>query len=221
MTNDHIVDIEDPNSRIREKGMCVHLQFDYKKSTQALNFLARKNSGQINKMKAIKLVYFADRYHLRKYGRPITNDEYYAMVLGPVNSGVKDLAEMTCFLGPKEEKYAKAYLESVDQYTIQSVQDCDTEVFSESDQEALSFAWGRFGHYNQFELADITHRYPEWKKHETALNREDTSRVRMKYEDFFEDPPIEVEQCHSLNNQDRTDRMEELQELAKIESLWN
>lgn len=28
-----------------------------------------------------ELVYFADRYHLRKFGRPITNDEYFAMAI--------------------------------------------------------------------------------------------------------------------------------------------
>ena len=46
----------------------------------------------------IKLIFFADRYHIRKYGRPITNDEYLAMDFGPVNSGVKDIAEMSGFL---------------------------------------------------------------------------------------------------------------------------
>lgn len=59
--------------------MCVHLPFDYRKTTQALNFFAVKNGGHINKMRSIKLIYFADRFHLRKYGRPITNDEYFAM----------------------------------------------------------------------------------------------------------------------------------------------
>ena len=53
--------------------MCIHLEFDHEKATQAINFFARESGGQINKMKAIKLIYFAERYHLRKYGRPITN----------------------------------------------------------------------------------------------------------------------------------------------------
>lgn len=201
--------------------MCVHLQFDYKKSTQALNFFAEKSGGQINKLKAIKLVYFADRYHLRKHGRPITNDEYYAMGFGPVSSGIKDLAEMNAFLGPKEEKHASAFIEAAGRYHFRSIQTCDTEVFSESDLEALSFAWEKFGQYDEFELAEIAHKYPEWKKHEIALSREGISRVRMNYEDFFDDPPAAFEQCHALDNEDRTDRVEELKELEKIEMLWN
>ena len=58
------------------------LFFDYKKATQALNFFALKEGGTINKMKALKLIYFADRYNLRKYGRPVRNDDYWAMGYG-------------------------------------------------------------------------------------------------------------------------------------------
>ena len=86
--------------------MCVHLNFDYQKATQSLTFFAEKEGGRIHKMKALKLVYLADRYHLRKYGRPITNDEYFAMPYGPVASGVKDIIEMSDFLGA-EEKFMK------------------------------------------------------------------------------------------------------------------
>src|SRR5438309_84841 len=72
--------------------------FSHRKATQALNFFAQRAGGSINKMKALKLVYFADRYHLRKYGRPVVGDEYLAMNYGPVASGTKDLAEMSDFL---------------------------------------------------------------------------------------------------------------------------
>lgn len=52
--------------------------FSHRKATQALNFFARKAPGHsINKMKALKLVYFADRYHLRKYGRPVVGDNIW------------------------------------------------------------------------------------------------------------------------------------------------
>jgi hypothetical protein len=82
--------------------VCIHLPFVYKKATQAVNYFAQRSGGIINKMKAIKLIYFADRYHLRKYGRPITNDEYLAMDYGLVSSGVKDIAEMSGFFRSSE-----------------------------------------------------------------------------------------------------------------------
>ncbi len=43
--------------------MFCTLKFDYKKATQALNFFAIKCGGKIDKMKALKLIFFADRYH--------------------------------------------------------------------------------------------------------------------------------------------------------------
>ena len=51
------------------------MSFSYKKATQALNYFARQSGGHLHKMKALKLLFFADRFHLRKSGRPLTNDE--------------------------------------------------------------------------------------------------------------------------------------------------
>src|SRR2546426_6564656 len=96
------------------------LTFSHRKATQVLNFFARKNGGQINKMKALKLVFFADRYHLRQFGRPITNDEYLAMEYGPVASGCKDLAEMSDFLDLHERSYAEKFLACAGQYDFAS-----------------------------------------------------------------------------------------------------
>jgi len=67
------------------------LEFDHKKATQALNFFAKRAGGKITKLNALKLIYLADRYHLRKYGRPIFSDTYWAMPYGPVASSVKDI----------------------------------------------------------------------------------------------------------------------------------
>ena len=66
----------------------------YKKATQALNFLAKKKGGKINRMKALKLIYFADRLHLRTYGRPIIGDDYWAMQFGPVPSCTNNIAKL-------------------------------------------------------------------------------------------------------------------------------
>ncbi len=194
------------------------MKFDYKKAVQSLNFFAIKNGGQINKLKAIKLIYFADRYHLRKYGRPTTNDDYFAMSYGPVGSGVKDISEMSEFLGSEEKKDASLYIKSPDPYKVESIKNSKAEIFSESDLEALLFAWNKFGQYDEFELAEITHKYPEWKKHKQVL--EDCSRVRMDYKDFFSDPPDNIEKCYPLSHEDKEDRIAHIEEIAKIDALW-
>ena len=69
----------------------LHFEFDYRKATQALNYFAGQEGDQINKMKVLKLLYFVDRYHIRKYGRLVTNDNYLAMQHGPVPPRQKTL----------------------------------------------------------------------------------------------------------------------------------
>jgi uncharacterized phage-associated protein len=196
------------------------LTFAHRKATQALNFFARKAGGQINKMKALKLVFFADRYHLRQYGRPITNDEYLAMEYGPVPSGCKDLAEMSDFLDPHERSYAGRFLRRTGQHDFASSAEVEALVFSKTDLEALEFAWRHFGPLDQFRLAEITHEYPEWKRHEAALQSPDVSRIGMSYRHFLEPAPGGVDPAPELSEDDRRLREEELDELQIIESLW-
>lgn len=195
--------------------------FSHRKATQALNFFAHRSGRSINKMKALKLVYFADRYHLRKYGRPVVGDEYVAMNYGPVASGTKDVAEMSDFLGEEEARYAKKFIEpSESGLAYSSVADVDEKVFSESDREALRFAWGRFGRVEKYALSKLTHRYPDWKKHEAALKSKVVSRVPMNYRDFLQDPEGNAEPCHRLRDAEREAIASGIDEIAAFERRW-
>jgi uncharacterized phage-associated protein len=164
--------------------MVTLLETSYKKATQALNFLARKKEGKINKMKAIKLIYLADRLHLRKYGRPIIGDVYWAMKMGPVGSCVKRVAELTN-MSEDVYLYAKKYVQPIDnkKHHIASFKPVDLDVFSKTDIECLEAVYNQFSDKDQFELRDITHQYPEWIKHEKQLKT--GKRAQMNYDDFF------------------------------------
>jgi uncharacterized phage-associated protein len=200
----------------------MNLPFAYRKATQALNFFARKSSGRINKLKALKLVFFADRYHLRKYGRAITNDRYLAMNYGPVPSGTKDLAEQSEFLGELEKQYSGRFIRPSreDVHALESIDEVETSVFSQSDLEALEYAWQKFGAADGFRLAELTHEYPEWRKHEAALKSGETTRALMAYDDFLEDPPTGVEPCFALSDEERECRKEMLEEAFHFEAKW-
>ena len=196
-----------------------HLKFSHKKATQILNYFAIKEGGKINKMKALKLTFLVDRYHLRKYGRPVTNDEYFAMQLGPVASGVKDIAENSDFLDENVKEYSSQFLELKNRYDLISKHLLEEDVFSTSDLEALSFIWDKFGSMTEFELSHVTHQYPEWKKHQETLKT--TSRVRMNLEDFLDDPTSNIEKCYPLSKGEKLDRKDQLKELNYLESLWS
>jgi len=207
--------------KVYHKGMKMLLEFDHKKATQAINYLAKKEGGKIDKLKLIKLIYFADRFHLRRYGRPIANDAYLAMPLGPVGSSVKDIAEFSDFLDETERGYAATYLGTGGLVnTIVSIADVDMEVFSKSELEALDFAYSEFGNKSPLALVDITHRYPEWDKFKRALESKETTREPMSYADFFKNPSNGLDDKFALSADILGASQELFEEDYKVAEYW-
>jgi len=142
----------------------------------------------MNKMKALKLVFFADRYHLRKYGRLVSSDNYVAMEYGPVGSTTRDvLQENEITLGKGFLDYVGQYIQT-QEYEFSCSKDVDDDELSKSDVEALDFALKTFGHFSQYELADITHDYPEWKEYERYLKTNNSYPIDPLK--FFSDPDV-------------------------------
>lgn len=160
--------------------------FNHKKAVQALAILASKEGGTINKMKAIKLIWLSDRLHLRKFGRTITGDTYFAMKLGPVASNIKDIIEASTYCSEEELTYSADFLNRIDSNNYGTQNPPLLKVFSKSDIEAIDNVYAVYGHLNQFELSELSHLFPEWKKWESALEK-NQSRYPMDFEDFFQD----------------------------------
>jgi uncharacterized phage-associated protein len=163
-------------------------EFNHKKAVQCLNYFAGINGGIINKMKAIKLIWLADRAHIRRYGRPIIMDQYFALPFGPIPSNTKDLAEVNVFSSEDEVTYRNNYINVIDKFTFQSVNKIDEKVFSQTDLTIIENIYSEFGNFSEYELSELSHSYPEWKKHEAGLINKTASRFQMDYLDFFEDP---------------------------------
>lgn len=166
---------------------------DYEKLTQLLNFFIKKNdNSRIQKVKAIKLVWAADRYHARKYGRLVSADAYCAMEFGPVASATKDVANI-------DQRYVDEvfidYINSIisrDEkgYVLYSHGAVDEKQFSKTDVEAMEFAWNTFGNLDGFAIANISHEYPEWKKFKNQIESGLTKSEPIDVADFFEDPDV-------------------------------
>ena len=191
----------------------------YKKATQALNLLARKKDGKINKMKAIKLIFLADRLHLRKYGRPIVGDMYWAMKLGPVGSLTKNVAELSS-ISEEALAYAKKYIKPVDEkkQTFASIKQEDLSVFSKTDLECIESVYNKFSDKDQFELAEITHEFPEWIKHKKELDG-GKKRVKMDYDDFFVDS-LKGDDLFSQNKSDLEMAKESFSEQKEVSAFF-
>lgn len=158
--------------------------FRYKKAIQALNFFAQKSGGQINKMKALKLIWLSDRLHLRKYGRTITGDIYFALPRGPVASTTRDILENNG-LSDQEINYSGEFLEMFG-YDYLSKKNVNFRVFSDSDIEVMDIVFEKYHHLDHYQLSELSHVFPEWKRYKSALENGPASRYEIDWNDFFE-----------------------------------
>ena len=154
---------------------------DTNKIANTLGYIALTQKDKtINCMKAYKLIWLADRYHLRKYGRTITGDNYFAMQKGVVPSNAKNIVEgipvQTPFIKENKENFTYTFVENVDK-----------DVFSESDIEVLDLIWNTYGNMTQWQLSNLSHQFPEWKMYEPLLkdkNSKNSYNINMDL--FFE-----------------------------------
>lgn len=162
------------------------IQFNYRKAIQILNLLARKEGGVMNKMKALKLLWLADRLHARMYGRTITGDCYKAMHNGPVASATRDILEYGITKSIKTE--ATTYLKPIeeDRYLFGSVGEVNYKVFSKTDIDCLDMVTETFGDQEEFQLSKLSHSFPEWKRWERELLEDSGRAFDIRHEDFFD-----------------------------------
>ena len=198
--------------------------FNYKKAIQILAWLLRKSGGMAYKIMLIKLVYFADRYHLRKYGRTVSGDSYSALPLGPVGSNMLNVANQS------EENLPPAALEMASEtFEIQNNKtvlrlfnsDICASCLSQSDIEALDFSFSNFGHIDRFDLSEITHSYPEWGKHRDEIEScSGRKSIPMDIRDFLKDAPDGLNPCYELTEDDKAFILDAINESESIDRFF-
>lgn len=158
---------------------------DYKKIVQVLNYIAKKSGGEINYLRALKLLYLADRLHLREYGRLITNDNLVAMKLGTLGSQTRDIITMSEYLPHVVYKYVENKLgRDLDKYIIKEKDD-QTNQLSKTDIYCVDKILNSFGKLSKSDLVNLTHDLPEWKKHQYEIEEENLSVVGLDIVDLF------------------------------------
>lgn len=178
------------------------------KIIQALCYLLNKVK-RADKLKLVKLLYLTDKYHIIRYARTVTNDEYWAMDYGPVGSTAKDILGFDRELLSKEFDYADKMLKKVGQNSFKQGADCTIEELdklSETDREALDFVTDKFGDLTTDQLIRLTHRYPEWAQYEELFKNQMTRRERIE----------DIELLSVLDNDVLAVSSDHLEESAKI-----
>ncbi|MBF0541334.1 MAG: SocA family protein [Nitrospirae bacterium] len=154
---------------------------------EAVHYLLDK-LGTCDKIKLIKLIFFADKYHLTRYGRSITHDTYFAMPLGIVGSTLKDILSFNSNMLSKQEfKDVSDFIEKIDENNFKSKKNIEYsyDMLSETDIEALDFIINNFGNKTQWELSEYSHKYPEWLKYEDELTSGTSKRFKLKIEELM------------------------------------
>ena len=161
---------------------------DTRKIVQALTYFASKQEGhELDNMKAYKLLWLADRSHLRLYGRSITNDTYYAMPFGPVPSDAKQLLENHATHLVNDEEYKKSYIQTLGK-KYKAIKEPDMRVFSDSDREVLDKVIRSFNGLSAKELSDFSLTFPEWKKYQPLIDGKETKKSYPIDVDLFFEP---------------------------------
>jgi len=196
----------------------IRFRFAPEKLVQALVFFAQRGIRDLDKMKAAKLLFHADKYHLLKYGRPVIGDQYASMEYGPVPSA--SLTVMNDVIA-HDEHFQPLAKELFDEYltverpmfrkypVFRARKDPDLDVFSDSDVEALEYAKKNFGAMPAWKLSEQSHGEPSWKL--ANERRAPGSSVIMDYRLFFEGHPEAADMLRFVEaEQEDRDAAEEL-----------
>ncbi len=159
----------------------IVFRLNKQKALSSAAYIIRGCGGNIGRLKLLKLIFIADRYHIRKYLRPVTGDKYYAMKLGPVATFLYNVCKgLTTGEGfvrrgskPNEMRLGEKEIE--------------TNIFSPSDIEALEFALTRFGNLDFNKLTKVVHAYPEWAKFAARFEKNPEGREEIDFADFFDE----------------------------------
>ena len=137
----------------------IQFKISYDKATEVIIWMAKMKPG-IDIYNVAKVLFYADKMHINKYGRPITGDTYIRMPYGPVPSGVRDLITENSWLLPKHLKEIKHSLiidKSNNRYKLNAAREPDMKYFSKSDIKCLKYSLSEYGGLSFDELYKSTH----------------------------------------------------------------
>jgi hypothetical protein len=137
------------------------------KAIETIVYLANKQPN-IEHYHMVKTIFYADKSHLNKYGRPVLGDRYIRMSAGPVPSLVLDIINLDDLTVDSEliEKALNSFTVTQEgkKKLISPKRETDLDEFSESDLECLDEAFDFCIGKDFNELCRISHEEKAWKE---------------------------------------------------------
>ena len=176
----------------------IRFPFVIDKFITCMAMFASQEFKDFDKLKAAKLLYFADKYHLIRYGKPIIGDYYICMDCGPVPSKALDVIRDACENRPifhdtgvsnrdKFNEYitTKTTLRRYHSFVLKKGKEVNLDCLSRTEIEAVEETIKRYGKYSPEALLELSHQDASWK--ETGRNQD------IDYRLFFKDPEAKQE----------------------------
>lgn len=181
----------------------IRFQIDHAKAIEILVWIATERRG-LDFYRILKVLFYADKWHLVRYGRPVLGDRYVAMENGPVPSAVYDMLKREPFLAPEILDFLTAAIRVERPDGIPRVFPCegrtaDMRLLSQTDVEALRLSLKKYGAMSFGELKRLTH--AERAYIEAPLNGEMSYALMIDDNVPNRDALISqlVESCHSAS----------------------
>lgn len=140
--------------------MSVSVRYQQGKATEILLYVVERCTDMY---KALKIVYFADKEHLSKYGRSISADRYVAMQHGPVPSRTYDLVKNARRMLLDHIEPAPDHPFQVNGHDILPLRSPQIDSFSESEREVLDKMIEEYEGKTFDELKALSHDDPAYQ----------------------------------------------------------
>ena len=154
-------------------------EHDQQKINEAILYVAQKVKNMYN---ILKVLYFADKSHLSKYGRFVINDVHIIMKRGPVPSFAYDLLKEWRGDGDFREILVDQAFD-VKKSIVKPSREPDMDLLSPSDIECLDGAIINYGYMDWRELEKLSHEDPAYIETKQNGEREIKIRTIAKYLD--------------------------------------
>lgn len=137
-----------------------------------LYFGNNTNPRFLGKVKLMKLFYFLDFIHLKKFGSPVTYDCYVHLEHGPIPQSIKNLIDTASDEIDRSILADVIYFERPSRTGIvkmvprRKFTDNDRQYLSETEIEALDIVCKKYGDMNTGSIEDASHKEAPWRETE-------------------------------------------------------
>lgn len=136
--------------------------FEAQKAIEAAGVVMRHLGKRVSRLRLLKILYIAERTAIKDRGHPIIGGKIVAMNNGPLHSAVYDLIKGN---HPDEPSWSR-FITNDGPRDLTLTDEPGVEFLSEYEINLLNETTDLHNDLDDFDLADVTHSFEEWKEHQ-------------------------------------------------------